>query len=156
MSSEDLVVLAPNGEELRLEDFESSSQSENSKDIDLEKHEEKDKELLGEEATSDEDEFNPEEPNDLKTEAQKEREAEEGELLGSQDSQASAKDDEEEDDSIVNDEIELECSDHDKCVCLAKDLKAKLEMLGYRCKASEKEAVAALAEALCDHFFLDE
>lgn len=149
MSSEELVVVAPNGDELRLEDFESSSQSENSNDIDLAKKEEQDAALLGEEATSDEDEFNPDEPNDLKTEAQKERE--EGECLGSQDSQASAKDDEEEDDSIVCDEIELECENHDDCVELAK--KVMGFVLEHRSiKASKKEALSALAEVVCDHF----
>lgn len=149
MSSEELVVVAPDGQELRLEDFESSSQSENSNDIDLAKKEEQDAELLGEGATSDEEEFNPDEPNDLKTEAQKERE--EGECLGSQDSQASAKDDEEDDDSIVCDEIELECENHDSCVELAK--KVMGFVLEHRSiKASKKEALSALAEAVCDHF----
>lgn len=154
MSSEELQeVIAPDGEVLRLEDFESSSQSENSNDIDLEKKELLDAQDLREEHSSDEEEFNPDEPNDLKTEAQKERE--EGESQGSQDSQASAKDDEEEDDSIVCDEVELECEDHDRCVELAK--KVMGFVLEHRSiKASKKEALSALAEAVCDHFVPEE
>ena len=139
MSCEEDCVVA-------LEDLVEESSSQASAEVDLEACAEAEAALFVEDKTSDEDEFDPDEPNDLKTDAQKERE--EGESADSE-----KEDDEEEDDSIVcgDGEVELACEDHNECVKLAKRARECLMDSGIVIKDSA-EAKNAFAELVCDYF----
>lgn len=104
-----------------------------------------------------EEEFDPEQPEDLQCEAEKaEVEEDEAEAcardLGSQDSTDESDDADKTDDSIVNDEIEYECPDHTFCVEYAKEVDAFLLKTLNPVSESKRERCAALAEVLCDHY----
>lgn len=134
--------------ELQLINLVEESSSQASADIDLEVCAEQEAALFVEDRSSDEDAFDPEEPNDLKTDAQKARE--EGE---SADSEKEDEEEDEEDDSIVcpDGEIELACEDHKDCIQLAKRAEECLSDSGFVLKKS-KEAKNALVELVCDYF----
>lgn len=104
-----------------------------------------------------EEEYDPEKPEDLKTTFEKAAEQEEelereAEDLGAEDSTSETHDSDEEDDSIVNDEIEPICKNHSKCIEVAKQVD---EFVCARMQVrTEKPGTrrAFLAEVICDHY----
>jgi hypothetical protein len=116
----------------------------------------KDEALWTDEHTSDEEEFDPNAPEDLTTKTQKE-EAEEDEDAGEPTNSQPGEDeepeeDEDEDDSIVNDEIEDACKDHDACIAIAKALDKLCLSMGKKARFGDAERRAALAETVCDNY----
>lgn len=113
------------------------------------------KEELQAKIDEDEEPFDPENPNDLSTAAQKaasdEDEEETGAIsLGSRDSsEDDAGGDEEEEDSFINDEEDDVCPDHELCVTWATKLDQILTA-ELDSDASRRERVARLCEVLCD------
>lgn len=106
-----------------------------------------------------EEEFNPEQPEDLTTafaKAEAEEEAAEAEAvdLGAESETDESDDQDESDDSIVCDEIEYTCKDHNVCVKMAKTLDEQLlSILALKARTvSAKQRQAAIAEVLCDHY----
>lgn len=104
----------------------------------------------------DEEPFDPENPTDLRTAAQKaasdEDEEEKGAIsLGSQDTDESGEGDEEEDDSFINDNVEEACPDHTMCKLWAEKTD---EFLSQYLKplAGKSERRAALCEVVCDFY----
>lgn len=119
--------------------------------VDLEATAQADELLWNDEHSSDDEEFDPENPEDLLTENAKEAaRLEDGSQSGEG---ADAEDEDEPDDSIVcsDDEIELECENHDVCVARAQACYAFI-VQSLSCKTSKRDARAALTEVLCDHF----
>ena len=111
---------------------------------------------LAEKVAEAEEEYDPDMP-ELETVAEKaaaeEDAAEQGAIeLGSQDSaDKSDEGSEEEDDSIVNDEIEYD-HDHDACLSYAKEVDAFLLRTLKPRTLSDAERQAAVADLLCEHF----
>ena len=101
-----------------------------------------------------EEPFDPEQPADLATTADKQAAAEDeegdGESINSENCTESG-DEEESDDSIVNDKVEYLCKDHEFCVAYAKEVDAFL-LRTLSARTGGRERQAALAEVLCDHF----
>lgn len=123
------------------EEVEDNSVEEVESGISLADKEEKDEALWNSEHTSDDEEYDPENPEDLSTKTAK-ADAEED---------PSGDEDEDEDDSIVNDEIEYTCADHAHCVSLAEKVDAfLLESCSALC--GRKERQVAIAEMICDNF----
>ena len=125
--------------ELQEESIESSDERE----IKLKGLAAQDEALWNDEHTSDEEEFDPEKPEDLKTETAKAEDEDEDE------------DDEDEDDSIVvpDDVEEQTCADHKKCVKLAEKLDHFIvSSTNFAGNSPRKECIAALSEVVCDHY----
>lgn len=123
--------------ELQEESIESSDERE----IKLKGLAAEDEALWNDEHTSDEEEFDPENPEDLKTETAK--------------AEAEDEEDEDEDDSIVvPDDVEEDlCPDHDKCLKAAEKwdyfMQSSTDIMG---RSPRKERIAALVEVICDHY----
>ncbi len=119
--------------------------------VDLEATAQADELLWNDEHSSDDEAFDPENPTDLLTENAKE--AARFDDASQSGEGADASDEDEPDDSIVcsDDEVELECEDHDICVSRSQDVFALL-VQSMSCKTSKRQAKAALTEAICDHF----
>lgn len=140
-------------------DQRTTNSSATQKDIDIDDEESLDSSEQAElQAKIDEDEepYDPENPADLRTAAQKaasdEDEQEEGAIsLGSQDTNESGEGDEEEDDSFVNDDVEEACPDHEMCKLWAEKTD---EFLSQYLKplAGKSERRAALCEVVCDFY----
>lgn len=135
MSQEDEVILIESQESLNLSEQEEAQQK----------------------LADAEEEFDPEQPEDLRAAGEKaESEEDEAEAdardLGSQDSTDESDDADKTDDSIVNDEIEYECPDHTFCVEYAQEVDAFLLRTLKALSESKRERCAALAEVLCDHY----
>lgn len=91
--------------------------------------------------TSDEEEYDPAKPDDLATATAK------------ADAEGESDDDEgESNDSIVNDEPEEPCANHEKCILGAKLLDEFLLNNKFSAKSGGKERRSALVEVLCDHY----
>lgn len=106
-----------------------------------------------------EEAYDPEKPEDLKTEIEKVEEKEEEEEegareLGDGEDSADSREGQEEDsdDSIVKDEIEYECKNHSVCIKFAKEVDAMIMKECSVSKSSAKERQVALCEVLCDHY----
>jgi hypothetical protein len=102
-----------------------------------------------------EEEFDPEHPEDLLAEPEKQELEDEEQEEGAEDIKSDEADsrDDEEDDSIVcpDDQVEMECSEHGFCVEYAKEVDAFL-LRTLHAKTGPRERRAAIAEVLCDHF----
>lgn len=106
-----------------------------------------------------EEEFDPKQPEDLttvfqKAEAEEEDAERDAEDLGAESQTDESDDQDESDDSIVCDEIEYTCKDHNVCVKMAKTLDEQLlSVLSLKARTSSaKQRQAAIAEVLCDHY----
>ena len=115
-------------------------------EICLEKLAAADEKLWDSAHTSDDEAFDPENPEDLKTASAKM--AEECEVI----EKDSASDEEEEDDSIVCDKVEDACAQHAVCIGLGEELDRILVEQGMFRTSKKKECRSALAEAICDHY----
>jgi hypothetical protein len=126
--------------------------------LSLEELNESEQEENAERVAAAEEEYDPSKPDELETageaaEADEQEQEADAIELGSQDSAAAADEDSEEtDDSIVNDEIEHACQDHDFCVSYALEVDAFLLRTLLATTENAKERQAAIAELLCDHF----
>lgn len=136
------------------QDSTSKSASQLSEEI-LSQNEELDtseEEELAEKEAVVEEEFDPEHPEDLPAEPEKQELEDEEQEEGAE--EADSRDDEDdEDDSIVcaDGEVEMECSEHGFCVEYAKEVDAFL-LRTLHAKSAPRERRAAIAEVLCDHF----
>lgn len=162
MSSSDEIELTPSSSQEPLESSQAeevscpsevSTSQEPAGGVDLEELAEKDEALWPDEHSSDAESFDPENPEDLTTQNAKDA-AEDDPSLGEASGDSGEGGESDEDDScVVSDEASLEyqCSDHDACIRLAKELDAFLvERCATRSKGKERRA--ALAEVVCDHF----
>lgn len=121
----------------------SSQLAEEVGDISLDAKAAKDEALWNDEHTSDDEEFDPSKPEDVTTATAK---------AEAEDDPSSGRESDEEDDSIVNDEVELACADHQACIDFAKELDAFILRSLPVPKSKDKERRAALVEVLCDHY----